>query len=279
MAATRTDIHRPSSPVFDPATYTCRGVFDLDATWRSGVSPRQQAVERATRDGYAFAAHQNGHTCGHCGTHIRYAALLVHPLSGDMIYVGEDCLDNRFDSLTKSEFQALRKKAALNRARTTKREKINLLIAEHPHLAWLTYPEALDNPFLTDIADRLAHYGTLSDRQIAAVDTAIRRDTARRDKAAAEQAARQAAHAVGTVEKTPRGRVRITGTVISTRTQRTQFGTQFKMLVADDRGFRVYGTIPAALDGVDKGTQVAFTATVTPSDDDAFFGFYSRPVL
>jgi hypothetical protein len=89
------------------------------------------------------------------------------------------------------------------------------------------------------------------------------------------------------------------------------------MLVKDDRGFKVWGSIPSCLqlfdievseeieadhverirnnghdvkhvDGkwilttqqqrsLDKGDRVRFTATVTPSNDDAKFGFYKRP--
>jgi hypothetical protein len=49
-----------------------------------------------------------------------------------------------------------------------------------------------------------------------------------------------------------------------------------KMLVVTDTGWKVWGTMPAALD-VDRGARVRFTATVKPSDDDPHFGFFSRP--
>jgi hypothetical protein len=56
----------------------------------------------------------------------------------------------------------------------------------------------------------------------------------------------------------------------------------FKMLVLDDRGFKVWGTIPEALFGCRTlddlvNLRVTFTAKVEQSDRDEAFGFYSRP--
>jgi hypothetical protein len=49
------------------------------------------------------------------------------------------------------------------------------------------------------------------------------------------------------------------------------------MLVKDDRGFRVYGTVPGDIIGVANGDRVRFDAAVEPSKDDPKFGFYKRP--
>lgn len=96
----------------------------------------------------------------------------------------------------------------------------------------------------------------------------------------------------------PEGRIIITGTVVSTKSYETDFGTAYKMLVEDESGFKVYGSIPSNLwseveflgayrklawnetDGVMtklKGMQVTFTATVEQSKDDKSFGFFKRP--
>ena len=77
-------------------------------------------------------------------------------------------------------------------------------------------------------------------------------------------------------EPVPTGRVAITGTVLGTKAQETRFGTVFRMLVQDDRGFKVYGSIPASLPNP-KGRTVTFMAAVEPSDDDPKFGFFKRP--
>lgn len=72
------------------------------------------------------------------------------------------------------------------------------------------------------------------------------------------------------------GRYEIQGEVLTVKVQDGQYGSTLKMLVAVD-GYKVWGTVPSDLYGVDRGDRVAFTATVTKSDDDEAFGFYSRP--
>lgn len=77
-------------------------------------------------------------------------------------------------------------------------------------------------------------------------------------------------------EPVPTGRVAITGTVLGTKAQDTQFGTVYKMLVQDDKGFKVWGSIPTSLPNP-KSRTVTFMAAVEPSEDDPKFGFFKRP--
>jgi hypothetical protein len=91
------------------------------------------------------------------------------------------------------------------------------------------------------------------------------------------------------------GRVTIIGTVLSTKCVDSQFGTTIKMLVEHETGWKVWGTIPAALgcvnqttvdqDGnklgwtqvaLSRGDIVQFDARVQKSDRDPKFGFFSR---
>lgn len=79
----------------------------------------------------------------------------------------------------------------------------------------------------------------------------------------------------------PSGKQVIKGKIITTKWVESPFyghsGT-LKMLVRDDRGFKVWGTMPASLQNAETTTEeVTFTATVEPSQDDPNFGFYSRP--
>ena len=74
----------------------------------------------------------------------------------------------------------------------------------------------------------------------------------------------------------PTGRVIVTGTVLSTKLQDSQFGTVLKMLVRDDSGFKVWCTVPAS-ENVEKGDKITFTVSVEPSRDDPKFGFGKRP--
>ena len=89
-------------------------------------------------------------------------------------------------------------------------------------------------------------------------------------------------------------RIQITGTVISHRFQESDYGETHKMLVEDDRGFRLWGTVPRSIEGgdtlgyredgypiyepsLDDGDRVTFSAKVERSRDDESFGFYKRP--
>ena len=89
----------------------------------------------------------------------------------------------------------------------------------------------------------------------------------------------------------PEGRVEVIGVILSVDIRDTAFGSQWRMLVRDDSGFKVWGSIPQKLkeqtetflnhqffDGTDlKGKRASFTAAITPSKDDQKFGFFLRP--
>jgi hypothetical protein len=86
-------------------------------------------------------------------------------------------------------------------------------------------------------------------------------------------------------EDCPTGATQLRGIIVSAKYRVSQFGTQLKMVLKDERGFRVWMTVPARLqDMVDgdpaealKGALIEVTATVTPSDDDRVFGFGKQP--
>lgn len=136
---TRTDVHRPSAPEFDPADYSFVAVYDSGAEW-----PEANAYFRAQRarlldEGWTFGGvHGGSGQCDHCGALLRYSALMLHHPTRTMIYVGEQCLDNRFE-MTKAEFQAARKAAQLDRERQAKLVAFNTLCTDVPELVWATY--------------------------------------------------------------------------------------------------------------------------------------------
>lgn len=129
------------------------------------------------------------------------------------------------------------------------------------------------NDFLYDIRDKLNRYGDLSVKQGAAVIAYMLRDhlyTIQREKRSQE---------ASLAPDVPEGKgIEITGVVISIKEKYTPYGDQWKMLVQDDRGFRVYGTQPQSLWGVrGEGKRVRFIANLTKSDKDPKFGFFNRP--
>ena len=95
------------------------------------------------------------------------------------------------------------------------------------------------------------------------------------EKSKAEREARDAAHQNG--EDAPEGRVEITGTVLCFKWQESDYGDVLKMLVQDDRGFRVWGSVPKSLDDAERDSRITFTAAITRSDRDPKFGFFKRP--
>lgn len=114
-------------------------------------------------------------------------------------------------------------------------------------------------------------------------------------KQADRQAARQERDAQRADLPEFKGRVTIQGTVISTKCQESQYGSVMKMLVEHADGWKIWGTIPAALSCINqntidqngnelgwtqvslsRGDVVRFDATIEKSDRDPKFGFFAR---
>ena len=290
---TRTDIHRPSSPDFDPEAYELFGIFTLYAGYRVNFgsdkgdwvdSPFKIAVTGLESRGWntdivGARDSVNSRQCGHCGAHIKYGALMTFEKELSLIVVGEDCLQNRFESdLTKSQFQALREEQRLNTDRTKKSAKIAAVLQANPGLE-----SCFDsnNSFVQDVLNRLHKYGELSERQIAAVLKAVKRDADWAVKKAAD------AKAMESAADAPTGKVTVTGEILSVKIQETMYGSSLKMVVKTEAGWKLWVTVPTSIlsyrlssvGGGDNlpGKTVTLTATVTPSDDDPKFAFGKRP--
>ena len=292
-APTRTDIHRPSSPDFDPADYECRGVFDLhpeDGT----MAARRHVVAALVAEGIRFGGVHPTGQCDHCGTYIRYEALMVHRPSRTIVTVGETCLDDRFALATRADFKALRAAAAAKSAATreahrlhaTAQAAVEWLGEAHPLLVELSYAGngglVDQDMFLEDIARSLYRNGELTGRQEQAVERALTRTMerqARDDERARETAARQSSGV-----QAPSGRTDVTGTVGAVWTRDGMYGLERKWRVVDDSGYVVIGTIPSSLVPDHptplqslSGRRVSFAAQLTPTDDDATVAWSKRP--
>jgi len=118
--------------------------------------------------------------------------------------------------------------------------------------------------FAADILESVNKYATMSEKQ----ESVLKRGVEMVAKRAAEDAA-----ATPVIE----GRIEISGEMKSKKyVENERYGGSWKMLVLDDRGFKVWGTIPSGLRPF-RGDKVKFTATVEKSRDDECFGFYKRP--
>jgi len=136
--------------------------------------------------------------------------------------------------------------------------------------------------FADSLEFSLLKYGKLSPKQCAAVLKCIDGAAERKAKWAAQREIENA-----NAEAIVNGKQTITGVVVSTKFVEGYYGGVTKMLVKDDKGFKVWGSVPAALcDAMNdegeyldalKGRRVTFTATVEASNDDDKFGFFKRP--
>lgn len=130
------------------------------------------------------------------------------------------------------------------------------------------------NNFYSDLLEKLEKFGKLSEGQMEAVERNMEKDNQR----SAERDARIEREAAMDKTPVPEGRQEISGEVISSKWKDTPYGQSLKMLVLDDRGFKVYGSVPsAATDEVKTGVRISFIASVERSEDDEYFGFFKRP--
>ena len=168
---------------------------------------------------------------------------------------------------------------------------------KNPEVDWETL-QASTNSFVKDVLGKLNQYGSISEKQIAAIE-----------KSAAKQAEWVAKDALTVKAEVPTERLLVTGEVITIKWQEGFYGSQQKMLVevtTDVGVYKVWGTVPSTLqgqygctgckstgivhnDGCDQcyvmdyigavklGDQVCFVATLKQSDKDTAFGFFSRP--
>lgn len=179
--------------------------------------------------------------------------------------------------------------------RVAKRDaKVDALRRQYPEV--MAYLESLEmdewgntqtrNPFISALRDRAVNEGFMTDKMAAAAMKII-------DKEKAEAARPK----IEVIE----GRGVITGAIVGVRRVESQWGSTLKATIADDRGFRIYGSLAGNL--VDeaynewlksvkgrenyygdeswldacKGKRVTFTARVERSRDDVEFGFFTRP--
>lgn len=85
------------------------------------------------------------------------------------------------------------------------------------------------------------------------------------------------------VEPLKAGRVNFKGEILIAKSQESCYGTQYKMLLKDAYGRKVWMTVPKSVLGECntlaelKGMKVAGVVTLQPKEDDPHFAFGSRP--
>lgn len=282
--ARRTDEFRPSA--IDPTTLVYVGDIYVgrDADIASSYAREAAAVSRelerlgainpedwgATKS-FADGTTQEHRGCDHCGARYAYGSVFFHEPSARAVIFGHTCaskLDLEGETQAERTRSLARKEAKAAREARERAEQAQALVDAHPGLA-----EALTTPhrIVEDIAGKLAKFGSISPKQIALVIKLAEQVRIDRE----------------TATECPEGTVVVEGEVLSVKAKSDFDRVRLVWTVRDDRGFKVWGTVPSALVGgygetaedskVGRGGRVRFTATVTRSDRDETFGFAKRP--
>jgi hypothetical protein len=215
------------------------------------------------------------HKCAHCGNgSVRWIAVVEHIPTGELVTFGAICV-GRLEFTDHKQFRLARIKARASATAVKVRaykEREQTLKGSPALLAVVTDVENNEpwaGSFMRDIVAKLNKYGSLSERQIAAVTKARERDRERHQRKTTEPKAGPA----------PEGRVAVEGEIVSLKVREGDYGITQKMTVKLDNGSRVWSTFPSSLyDGKEaRGRRVRFTATFTVSDRDKSFAFGKRP--
>jgi hypothetical protein len=281
----RNDVHSPASPDFDPSSYEFVACGDNGNGEERPYHATVELRDLRAQGILPFEGADRQH-CTHCGAFLRFYAVMVHFPTNEYIFIGETCLDNRFDQgLSAEQFQQLRTEAKLNRERIAKASKIEALIEANPFLTEVIefandfdYFHPQHNEFISSIAAQIESKGELSERQLSSVQRALAGAKKFQAAKVAQEAAKAAQIAAGALSPVPVGKTAVVGQIASEPVWKENgFGGALKVRVVADQGFALWMTVPAKLGEVTKGERISFVATLTPSDDDKYFGFASRP--
>jgi hypothetical protein len=227
----------------------------------------RNALSQAIAAGKLFSNANGG--CDHCGAYYAHGVLVCHQETGEYIRIGHQCAENFFSGFRNA--RAMRKDIA-RRVANIKRENSykakskadrDAVLAVNPGLEQclaMTHHATIEN-----IGERFERWGKISEAQISLVFKI------------ASELYRPALPPKDLVPVPTGKAIEIMGEVLTIKVQEGFYGDTYKMLVADERGFKVWGSLPAALNDAQRGAKVKFIAGLEQSADDPSFGFFKRP--
>ena len=276
----RTDVHREST--LNPEDYeVVRYIYTkVPQIWTASDIPFVEEFRAEMRVVQKLLAergakiHGGWSSCDHCGAHFHHGVLVEHKPTKELLTIGWQCAENRF-FLAKQEYDKKRVQKVLKmlKARRKRFTKLREFVAANPQVRLLKTDR--NNHFFQSLRAQLINRCELSARQLEAISESIERNRQRQEERKLIE--EQLPEPAPVVE----GRIEVKGLVLGVKGQETYYGYQLKMLVVDDRGFKVWGTVPATIEGLPegspKGRRICFRGTVKRSPKDANFGFFSRP--
>lgn len=292
----RTDTHRPSAIV--PAEYTyvgqeCIPIHGMGDCYAQ-IAMRERIAAHMRTTGGAYASHSHGGNCMVCGSvNAIYTVLFHHVPTNTYVRMGQDCAV-KCDMGGDFKDSAFRKAVDDARHAHAGKKKAQAILSDDGlERAWDVYtavPEPGVNwPYeestVRDIVGKLVQYGSVSQNSMKYLHNLVNRIEHRAEIQAARD--KQRLQEAQNAADCPTGRIDVEGVILSMREEESDFGTRTKILVKTDAGYKVWGTLPVvygeSINGrveqlsPGKGDRISFRATVTPSDKDSKFGFYSRP--
>ena len=290
----RTDQHRPSA--IDPLAYEYVAqeymkIGDFgDAIFMQ--EERKKIREHMARTGGTYSKHAHGGNCMVCGSpNAVYTVLFYHPQTNSYVRMGQDCAEKCHVG-DPAAFRTFRTQVQDAMARQAGIAKAKAILAQAGlEAAYMVWNEAgrpkaekwgpdrgvpYEERTIRDIVGKLVQYGSLSQKQLEFLRGLLDKLARRPELEAQRKAETDAAGPL------PEGRQTVTGTVLSTKFQESDYGETLKMLFRLDNGSKVWCTVPSGfLDDAGenpvKGRRGELTVTMERSKDDPKFGFGKRP--
>lgn len=279
MSLSTATVHNPSN--FEPADYEIFDALDNKRPeyFGQGIEAYEQEIkwwqeEMARVLGADWMRKKN--RCAHCGNgRVRWITVADHTPTGERIVFGADCTERLgFENRQAFKLAQLKSKAEAGHARLKVWKARTAFLDANPAVAAAIEQAKgaahAKNTFVADVLGKLDRFGSISERQVAAVLSSLQRDLA--------TAERKAAEAVEVKGDAPSGRVTVTGEILTVKDQEGAYGVVTKMLLKLANNSKVWLTMPGDCTA-DRGDTITVTATFEVSRDDKSFAFGKRPHL
>jgi len=279
MAKKTPTVHNPTH--FEPSAYEVVNYFDnrRPQYYGQGLPAYEQEVrdwENELQATFGPDWRSKVFHCVHCGNgNVRWITATFHAPTGETVVFGSDCTARLgFRNHVAFKLAQLQAKAEVGHKRMKIWKARVAFLEANPVFAAAVEQAKNDlhakNGFVQDVISKLGQYGSLSERQVAAVLKSLARDV--------EMSKAKVVEAAEVKGPAPEGRQTVSGVVLSTKVQEGAYGSVRKMLVKLANASRVWVTVPSKL-AVNRNDAITFSATFEVSKDDKSFAFGSRPTV
>lgn len=236
--------------------------FEIDLTGNHGdITSENGFADRLMGELFNGGTH-----CNCCNRVIKYVAVGLNEATQTYHAIGRNCAEIfQYSPSVKKNLDKMEKKTLLAKKRVLNAKKVQAIYDKHEGLE-----EALktDNNIVQDIRSRVIQYHNISDKQVALVMKIAKQDAEFKAQREAELA-----DASPIDFKTIADKVL---TIVSIKPKEGFYGTQNKVLLKAEEGWKLYGNIPMNTE-FKAGDSILFSCnTITKSDKDEYFGFFKR---